>query len=251
MEIKMIDSNKTCFIFDVDGTLSEPRQEVKQEHKKIFINWAKNKQCFISTGSDFVKVKQQIEQNMLDCFKSIYCCMGNETRNSKGFITRQNHFIVPDDLNLDLENFIRHSLFEYRTGRHFEVRTGMVNFSVVGRNATPQQRKEYYEWDQNVGERIKMASFINDMYPDLEASVGGSISIDIIKKGCDKGQVVHHLQGSGAEKIVFVGDRCFPGGNDYGIIRELKNTTLEFEWYNVSSPNETYNLIKKNEIFRG
>ncbi len=245
----MIDSNETCFIFDVDGTLSEPRQKVKQDHKDFFINWAKDKQCFIATGSDFIKVREQIDIDMLNCFKKIYCCMGNEVRNPDGFITRQNHFIVPDDLNLDLENFIRHSLFEYRTGRHLEIRTGMVNFSIVGRNATQEQRKEYYEWDKNIGERLKMASFINDMYPYLEASVGGSISIDIIKKGCDKGQVVHHLQGSGAEKIVFVGDKCFPGGNDYGIIRELKNTSMKFDWYNVSSPNETYKLIKENNIF--
>ena len=61
----MINPNKACFIFDVDGTLSEPRQKVKQNHKELFVYWAKDKQCFISTGSDFVKVKQQIEQDML------------------------------------------------------------------------------------------------------------------------------------------------------------------------------------------
>lgn len=245
----MIDSNKICYIFDVDGTLTKPRQKTKKEHQDTFIKWSKGKQCFICTGSDFAKVKEQIGSEMLECFKLIYCCMGNETRKSDGFITRKNHFLVPDELNLDLENFIRNSLFENRTGRHFENRTGMLNFSIVGRNATQEQRKEYYEWDKNVGERTKMAKFINDSYPDLEASVGGSISIDIIKKGCDKGQVIHHLQASGAEKIVFVGDRCFPGGNDYGIIRELKKTDLAFEWYNVSSPNETYKLIKENKVF--
>ena len=71
MEIKMIDSNKTCFVFDVDGTLSEPRQKVKQDHKDFFINWAKDKQCFIATGSDFTKVREQIDIDMLNYFKKI------------------------------------------------------------------------------------------------------------------------------------------------------------------------------------
>ena len=247
----MIDPNKVCYIFDVDGTLTEPRQSILEEHKNIFTEWAKGKQCFISTGSDFVKVREQLDQETLDCFKLIYCCMGNETRKSDGFIVRKNNFLVPDELNRDLEDFIRHSLYEHRTGRHFEIRTGMLNFSIVGRNATPEQRKEYYEWDKFVNERHKMANFINDKFPDLEASVGGSISIDIIQKGCDKGQVVHNLISQGAEKIVFVGDRCFPGGNDYGIIRELKETNIVYEWYNVTSPNETYRLIKENKVFGG
>jgi len=245
----MIESNKICYIFDVDGTLTEPRQKILKENKNMFIHWAQNKQCFISTGSDFSKVKEQLEQEVLNCFKLIYCCMGNEARKPNGTITRRNSFIVPTDLNLDLENFLNNSKFKNRTGRHFEMRTGMLNFSVVGRNANPEERSDYNNWDNINNERVKMVSFINEKYVDLEASIGGSISIDIIQKGCDKGQVVHHLQGLGAEKIVFVGDRCFPGGNDYGIIRELKNTDIAFEWYNVSGPNDTFKLVKENRVF--
>ena len=245
----MIELDKICYIFDIDGTLTEPRQKIKEQHKNTFISWAQNKQCFISTGSDFPKVQQQLEQEVMNCFKLIYCCMGNETRKPSGFITRKNNFIVPSDLNLDLENFLNNSEFKNRTGRHFEMRTGMLNFSIVGRNANTKERKEYNNWDNINNERVKMANFINNKYTNLEASVGGSISIDIIQKGCDKGQVVHHLQALGAEKIVFVGARCFPGGNDYGIIRELKNTDIAFEWYNISSPNDTFKLITENKVF--
>jgi len=236
-------------VFDVDGTLTEPRQKIKEEHKEEFINWAKDKKCFISTGSDFAKTKEQIGQEVLDVFQSIYCCMGNETRKPTGEITRKHHFIIPKDLKTELNTLLNNSLFPYRTGNHFEERTGMLNFSVVGRNASTEQRKEYFNWDNRVNERIKLANFVNNRYPTLEASVGGSISIDIIQKGSDKGQVIHHLQGLGAKKIVFVGDKCLPGGNDYGIIRELKKTTLAFEWYNVHGPKETIELITTNKVF--
>jgi len=244
-----INENKICYIFDLDGTLSEPRKKVEKKNKDFFLQWANNKQCFICTGSDFRKVKQQVDQEMLDKFMAIFCCMGNSTHTSAGGEIRKVNFMVPDDLNLLLEEFMVKSKFPYRTGNHFEVRPGMLNFSIVGRDATSEQRQEYKEFDEQNLERVMIAKVINEEYSDLEASIGGSISIDIIPKGRDKGQVVSFLRSSGAEKIVFVGDRCFPGGNDHGIIRELKKSDMAFEWYNVSSVKETYTLIKENKVF--
>ena len=245
----MIDPNKICYLFDVDGTLTEPREKMLEEHAEFFKKWAVNKQLYISTGSDFSKIAQQIDQDCLNFFKLIFCCMGNEALRPNGLMRRRNNFIVPEELNIDLENFLSSSKFSYRTGTHFEARTGMLNFSIVGREATQEQRKEYSDWDAKENERVKIAEYINLKYPDLEASVGGSISIDIIEKGCDKGQVVTYLEGMGVKKLVFVGDRCHPGGNDYGVIRELKKSQLAFEWYNVSGPNETFKLIKENKVF--
>jgi hydroxymethylpyrimidine pyrophosphatase-like HAD family hydrolase len=127
----------------------------------------------------------------------------------------------------------------------------MINFSTVGRNADFEQRKTYNLWDQTERERETIAEFINENYPTLNATVGGSISIDIIEEGCDKGQVVHYLENAGATKIVFVGDKCYPGGNDHGIIRELQKSNLAFEWYNVDGPEETLRLLRTNKVFDG
>lgn len=247
----MIDKNKICYIFDMDGTLTKPRKPMMKEHKDIFLEWAKEKQCFISTGSDYSKVVEQLDKEIIDSFNLVFCCMGNEARDRTGNIVRKNHFIVPEDLNIDLANFMETSGYKTRAGQHFEVRTGMLNFSIVGRLASQKQRADYYEWDKKHNERRKIANFINKRYPELEASVGGTISIDIIQKNCDKGQVVDYLANYGARKIVFVGDRCQPGGNDYGVIRELKKSDLAFEWYDVVGPNDTFKLIKENKIFRG
>ena len=62
---------------------------------------------------------------------------------------------------------------------------------------------------------------------------------------------MNYLENQGAMKIVFVGDRCFPGGNDWGIIRELKKSNLAFEWYQVDSPIETLALLRTNKVFDG
>ncbi len=248
--MKINNPQKICFVFDVDGTLTEPREEITNEMFDLFSSWSKDKQCFVSTGSDFEKTKEQIGQKTLNCFDLIFCCMGNETRNSSGEITRRVNFILEEELKSDLGKFLSESTFSYRTGNHIEPRTGMVNFSVVGRNASMEQRKDYSKWDNTQGERKAIANFINNKYPEMEASIGGSISIDIIKKGYDKGQIIHLLKDMGAQKLVYVGDKCFPGGNDYGVVRELKKSDLAFEWYNVSGPKDTLKLIKENAIFQ-
>ena len=87
-----VDPNKICYIFDVDGTLTEPREEMNQSFANEFLFWSMGKQCYISTGSDFQKTKQQVPWDVLDCFKSIFCCMGNEVRNSIGNIIHKSEF---------------------------------------------------------------------------------------------------------------------------------------------------------------
>jgi len=245
-----IDPNKICYIFDVDGTLTEPRKQMDNSFSNELIEWMKDKQCFIATGSDYKKTKEQVPDNVLKNFKYTFCCMGNEVRNQAGNVIKKSDFIIPGDLEAYLENVLLWTKYPHKYGNHIEFRTGMVNFSVVGRNATMEQRLEYNKWDNINNERERTAKVINTSFPTLEASVGGSISIDIIQKGCDKGQVVHYLKDAGATKIVFVGDKCYNNGNDYGIIRELQNSDLAFEWYNVEGPSDTLGLIRINEVFR-
>lgn len=250
-EIIEVNPNKVCYVFDVDGTLTKPRERMDPSFANEFLLWSMGKQCYISTGSDFDKTRQQVPWDILDCFQSIFCCMANEVRSSIGNILHKSEFIIPDALEQDLALFLQATSFPYKTGNHLEFRTGMVNFSIVGRNATKEQRDEYNVWDGIHMERAKIAEFINYNYPALEASVGGSISIDIIELGQDKGQTIHYLENAGATKIVFVGDKCESGGNDHGIIRELEKSDLAFEWYNVKGPADTLSLIRTNKVFEG
>ena len=247
----MIEPNKICYIFDVDGTLTEPRARMDQSFIREFAEWSINRQLFIATGSDFEKTKQQVPQSILSCFQNIFCCMGNETRMSDGRLIEKSDFVIPDELDQDLQKILNESVYLNKTGNHIEFRTGMINFSTVGRNANKLERKEYNNWDAKHNERQSIANYINKNYPTLNASVGGSISIDIIEEGRDKGQIINYLENQGATKIVFVGDKCFPGGNDWGIVRELKKSNLAFEWYQVDSPKETLALLRTNKVFDG
>jgi len=246
-----IDPYRTIYIFDVDGTLTEPRQKMTEDFQWLFCDWSQTREVVLATGSDYSKTKEQLPEEVLDNCQLVFCCMGNEIRNSDGTVIDVNSFTMSEDLEDDLEIFLQNSKYPgEKAGRHIEFRTGMINFSTVGRNANLEQRKRYSLWDKVNLERRKISDTINLKYPGLEASVGGSISIDIINKGCDKGQVISYLKNLKVEKIVFVGDRCAPGGNDHGIVRELEHSSLIYEWFNVESIQETMDLILNNPSFK-
>ena len=234
-----------CYLFDVDGTLTEPRKRIEEKFAKKFARFADGIDVYIATGSDFTKTKEQLPQETLDLFKGIFCCMGNEMRGPNGGVLQKSDFVIPDDLNDDLGKILIESEYKHKVGRHIEFRTGMVNFSTVGRRANHDQRKHYSDWDAKNKERQKIANYINREYPNLEASVGGSISIDIIEKGKDKGQVVHWLVDQGYDQIIFFGDRCYPGGNDWGIVREMEKSDLSLSlYYNVKGPQDVEDILQ-------
>ena len=120
-----VESNKICYIFDVDGTLTEPRKLMDSKFAKEFSLWAQKKQCFIATGSDFEKIKQQIPESVLSSFENIFCCMGNEIRNNIGEVIHKSKFVIPDSLDQELAEILKNSKYPIRAGNHIEFRTGI------------------------------------------------------------------------------------------------------------------------------
>lgn len=53
------------------------------------------------------------------------------------------------------------------TGTFVEFRTGMINVSPVGRNASGPERDEFEAWDQKSGCRTKMIEALKKEFPDI------------------------------------------------------------------------------------
>jgi phosphomannomutase len=127
------------------------------------------------------------------------------------------------------------SPYHTKTGQHYEERVGMVNFSIVGRNATMTQRKEYASYDKLNNERVEIVEKLKNKYKKLDFVVGGAVSIDIFQIGDDKSQIVSRYFKDMIEtsEIIFVGDRITYPGNDHTLARVLnehKNgRTIEIE----------------------
>ena len=207
------------YIFDVDGTLTPSRGTIDPEFKKFFLKFAKTNRVFLVTGSDRNKTVEQIGEEIYNACMMVFNCSGNDIYvRDKNMAT--NKWELPIDAKQWLNFKLEHSPFELRTGLHFENRPGMCNFSVVGRNANPEERKEYYNYDCKTKEREKIAIAFNEKYPDLQADVGGETGIDIFKKGCNKAQILNEF--TSTDRIKLYGYRTDPAGNDYPLAVLLK-----------------------------
>ena len=230
-----------CFLFDVDGTLTEPRQPMDFEFADWFKSWASRHDVYLISGSDLLKIQEQIPTRVLNKCKGVFSCMGNELWIDDKNIYK-NEFEIPEEVENFLESKIVDSNFEYRKPPHFEYRTGMLNFSIVGRGASPALRRYYREWDEMKRERIKIAKEFNKLFNkkyDIEALVGGEISLDIQQIGKDKGQILKHLD---YENYVFFGDKCNPNGNDFSLYKKL-----EEKWH-VKDYQQTFSILKNKYV---
>jgi len=218
------------YLFDMDGTLTPARLPMTKDFARKFIPWLKTNKAYIATGSDFSKVEEQMPLDVINAFTGIYCSMGNVFWQKGSTIYKKD--ITPEkELLDDLEYFRKNTKYPYALfDNHIEKRIGMVNFSILGRNCTYNARIKYKEWDDASGERKAIQKKLQQKYLQYDFSLGGNISIDIVPKGCGKGQIAHHLREQfPRERVVFFGDRTFPSGNDYElacVLNKMDNTQV-------------------------
>jgi len=240
------------FIFDVDGTLTPSRLPMTKEFQKFFKEWIKKNKFYLVTGSDLPKLQEQM------CFydieaEGIFTCCGNQfwkpdpsIVNTSAELIYDNKFEMTNKLKSSLEVMLMSSQYPHRYGNHIEDRGSMVNFSVVGRNCTQEQREEYYEWDKEKGERRKMSIFLKNKFKDLDAVIGGQISIDIYPKGNDKSQVLNVIEQerlTPPSEYIFIGDGIENGGNDYPLAELMDNTEI-CDWYHTKGWEHTQQILE-------
>ena len=232
----------TAFVFDVDGTITESRQWIPNKWSEPFVKLCKAEDVYLVTGSDFAKTKEQLE-DITKLVTASYQCAGNETWVGDVLVSTSPMFKPSKKLRDVMSSELDRSMCPARTGNHFDYRAGMVNLSTVGRNATNDQRYEYIDFDKKHHEREDMAEFINMMCGDeVTAQIAGKTGIDIFEHGRDKSQVYNKLKPM-YNQIVFFGDDCQQGGNDYPFAVKCNGDDVV---HHVSSPDETYTILKDN-----
>jgi len=208
----------TKYIFDVDGTLTPSRQRMDQAFAVWFGKFCETHAVYLVSGSDRPKTIEQVGEYIYHQCKRVYNCSGNDVW-KKDINIHTNDWTLPEHAEYFLNGCLYESKFNLRTGTHIEKRPGMVNFSVVGRGANVEQREQYVAYDTSSNERNIIANAFNTMFPDLQATIGGDTGIDIAPRGSDKSQILSNFKNT--DKLLFVGDKCAEGGNDYTIAKAI------------------------------
>ncbi|XP_022188410.2 phosphomannomutase [Nilaparvata lugens] len=238
--------SKTVCLFDVDGTLTAPRQVITEDMKNNIVSLKKYCTVAVVGGSDMDKICEQLG--------------GKEVLNALDYVFAENglHAISRgEDLAIQsiqkhlgeekLQKFINYCLhymselqIPVKRGTFIEFRKGMLNISPIGRNCSRQERNDFEIYDREHRIRQTFIDNLQKTFPDfnLKYSIGGQISFDVFPIGWDKTYCLQFL--NSFEDIHFFGDKTDIGGNDYEIFIHSKTIG-----HSVTCPDDTVAHLKK------
>lgn len=226
------------WIFDVDGVLCDTGCKIDPVFRDWFIDWSKDKEYYIITGGARESTIEQVGLDIVNNAKIQAHCMGNHIF-IEGREYRLNQFTLNSEEISWLNNFIQESGYQIKTGNHIEQRIGSVNVSVVGRNASIDERNMFIEWDTTHSERTRLATEFVKEFTRFEAYLGGNTSVDICLRGANKGACLSLLPIQ-RKDTYFFGDKCFPTGIDYPVSRKLKFGSFQID----NGYNETWERLR-------
>ena len=236
-------------MFDMDGTLTDARQPITNEVVTTLKVIKPSIKKYLVTGSDMSKIEEQIPHEiLLSQFEKVYACNGTRVYNCNLDMDDETRPIEPElihqvslsdyysesDIN-HIINVLLKTAYEthtkIKTGTFIEWRDSQINFSVVGRNCTTNQRDDYVKWDTKSGERRKIIDQLREQFSGwgLSFRLGGQISIDITREGWDKSYAFKNMVES-PDQCIFFGDKICKDGNDLDIAMKCA------KYHNVENP---------------
>lgn len=237
----------TLVLFDVDGTLTAPRQRITPEMRQLLATLRTKVPIGFVGGSDLAKQKEQIGDDVLDLVDFAFSENGLVSfRRGAALPTSSFVELLGEDRYQQLVNFILGYLstleLPFKRGTFIEFRRGMINVSPVGRNCSTAERDAFERFDLATGTRKKLADAILTRFPEygLIASIGGQISFDLFPRGWDKTYCLRHLESEGFVHVHFFGDKTHPGGNDYEIF-----TDPRVIGHAVQTPDDTARILRE------
>ena len=253
---------KTIVMFDMDGTLTEPRQPFDYSLLGDSLYQLANTGAHIGiiTGSDEDYLREQMREFLLKSsarYKT-HLMPCNGTKYFKPPKTSDDDFefvsevsmkkaLGPDNYRKLIDELILSQVHMSTygiplTGHFINCRGSLINWCPIGRNADDDERDLFKSLDKSQGVREKVIDELKAMLEQkglmkrLTIKFGGDTSFDIYPKGWDKTYGLRHFNGW---DVWFVGDRCGEGGNDY----ELYKACLE-QSYVSSGPKHTKEIVE-------
>ena len=235
------------YIFDVDGTLTPSRDRINEDFRVWFLEFAKWNNVYLVTGSDRSKTEEQIGEELFKKVECVYNSSGNTKHKNGTCVFNTKDLELPRDAYAFLLKKSISSKWEPKTGLHFDSRPGLLNFSILGRNASKAQRKKYVTYDTSTNERQTISDEFNKKFSEklnIVSQIAGETGLDIIEIGKDKAQILKDF--TFQDELVFFGDNIQPGGNDYGIAQVIEYGPYDrTEVHHVKNWKETWKILKR------
>lgn len=222
-------SQKQLIVFDMDDTLTETKSKIDQEMLNLLYKLLKKKKVAIISGAKYEQIENQILKS-LNCqekdLENLYIfptCATSFYAYKNGWVNIYTEKIGEEDkekIMLAFSRAFKQARFvppKKLHGKLIEDRGSQITFSALGQFAPVEQKKK---WDSDKRKRIKIRKFLLEYIPHLEVLVAGTTSIDVTKKGIDKGYGIKQMEkylNIPKDKMLFFGDALEEGENDYPV----------------------------------
>ena len=234
-------TKRVIALFDVDGTLTQPRGEITPEMMEFMMKLKENVTVGIVGGSDLDKQKEQLGDDVVARFPYNFSQNGLVAYKDGEIIGVQSidKFLGEENVSRIVNwtlKYLSDLKLPVKRGTFFEFRSGMFNISPIGRNCSRAERNDYEVFDLENKVRETMVAKMKEEFKDLnlQFSIGGQISFDVFPQGWDKTYCLNFIKAEDFDEIHFFGDKTFVGGNDYEIF-----TSDRTIGHTVTSPDDT------------
>lgn len=222
---------KKLFVFDVDGTLAQCRDEpILEENKRALqkLILEGNTVLIVSAGSS-KRIMRQLNASG-PFFEKIHI-MGNYGLDyvclDRGFVVKEQKFSFKEQTNEKLFseiifNFRKQCGFENYVGEsHIRSGLGLIAIALLGTEASKEDKKNF---DPDGKKRRVLIRQLKEALPTgFKAYVAGQSSIDIIDKKHDKRSAILRFateKNFKKDEILFFGDEItLPYGNDSSLLK--------------------------------
>jgi HAD superfamily hydrolase (TIGR01484 family) len=250
---------KKLVVFDLDGTLTKTKSPITRSMSRLLVKLLEKNPIAIIGGGKYAQFKKQFLQHF-SCPRALLprlflfpTTATSFYRYCSGWKAVYRHELPPATRRKVIRTFHEvlrdiHYIPPAKTyGKVIEDRKTQVTFSALGQEVVARlgrrgvELKE--EWKRkNAPVKMKIAREMRKRLPNLAVGAAGFTSIDVTRKGIDKGygmrQIEKHVKVP-LRDMVFVGDALYPGGNDYAVRR------TGVDWIAVKGPEEAAKVIRR------
>ena len=240
-------SKKKVIIADVDETICEPAQEINSKlAEKINAVISKGITFAFISGTSMTELQRMIsahlsqEHHLLANTGTAYSIQQN------GFSTSIYNHQLNDNERKEIITAFEKLIQEYQlhplTSKDDQLqdRGTQVTLSALGRHAPLELKRKF----DPAGEKRKgwvqfLRKYLSEQ--NYEITIGGTTTIDITRKGLDKEWAIREfmrINNLSPEEVVFIGDKLYPGGNDYPASKVV-------DCIAVKNPEETLQILKQ------
>lgn len=216
-----MDKNKIKLVaFDLDGTLTQHKTPLSEEHKHVLDQLGKKYKLLMAGAGMCQRIFNQMNQYPIDILGNYGLQYAEYNPETKDIEIKKNAVLPCDRESVDKRvTQLRHRYgYTEFAGDNVEFHaSGCVTIPLLGTKAKSEDKLAF---DPDRSKRRAIYEEVKELFSDYIVFVGGSSSFDMAPAPYNKAYALAEYckeHGIAHDEVVYVGDDYGPGGNDESV----------------------------------